>query len=232
MASINDNPERAKMLKRAIAESLACHEPPSFGLVSAKLPGDYDLLDEELSEAIGELKAAGGGELPTIETAPATPQVIRRRETAQIEPHKSSLVRSGDLPATSLSPENAPTPARTITRADSQRRVEAAHARLGASRVNVRVAQEQIARAKGTLAECIMSWQQSADPISPELRRQREARAMIETSNRTRAQKFNRVAITSRQFVQKRMQNGANRGAYSQQQAARVGFRIPGSKAR
>jgi hypothetical protein len=219
MSFTTGNAERDSLIKRAIAECLSCNEPPSFGNVHEKLEhlAGFDLGEDELTGMIEAMKTAGGGELP------------------EIEPHKSSVVRSGDVVDTALPPENGTkmgtAPARKITtREQSQRRVEAAHAALGEARVNVQVAQQHTADAKLKLAASILAWQIMADPESPELRQQREARAMIATSNQIRADRHNRVSVTAKQFVQKRMQNGRNRGAYSPQQAARVGYRVPGSQ--
>jgi predicted DNA binding CopG/RHH family protein len=213
------NAERDSHIKRGIVECLACHEAATFGNVHEKLSHlpDFDLGEDELIGMVEAMKAAGGGELPEIDQSP--------NSLKKIEPPRANATEQPSLDTAKT------TPRPKITREQSQKRVEAAHAKLGEARVNVRIAQETLARTKTKLAECIMSWQAAADPVSPELRRQREARAMIETSNQTRAQRHNRTAITAKQYVWNRQVNGGNsRGAYSRQQAARVGFRVPGSE--
>jgi hypothetical protein len=227
MASIHDNPERALMIKRAIVQTLA-HDKLApgvtnfgpgnapIGLVAQQLPADFDLLDEELGEALAELTRDGGGELPEIEPL-----------SKSLKNFASPRANGGARP--SLDTANA-TPGRKITREQSQQRVEAAHAALGDARVRVQICKQKLADSKAALAKAILVWQREADPMTPEQRRQREARNFLAATAAEREGRRSMTAHTAKQFVQKRMLNGPQRGAYSMAQAARVGFKMPGSK--
>ena len=89
------NIERDKMLRRAIGECVALREAPVIGLVIDKLPADFDLLAEELADALTEMKLAPESlkkieaprapepPPPHIETAHLTPEANIGREQAQ-----------------------------------------------------------------------------------------------------------------------------------------------------
>ncbi len=179
------NDERDKMLRRAIGECVALREAPVIGLVLDKLPADFDLLPEELDEALREMKLAAPAEPP--QTAPEPTPV----------------------------PEPTPAPAEAnISREQAQRLVEAAHVRLDTGRVAVRVAQEKLRETKGKLALAITAWQQQADPLSPAERQQRETRNFLASEQAKRAAR-GKPYPQAQAFVQKRMQNSGNhRGAF------------------
>lgn len=184
------NPERDKVLQRAIGECLMLHEVPVIGLVIEKLPADFDLLPEELADALAEMER-----VPAEPTPPDMPQ-----------------------------PE--PTPAEAqITREQAQHAMDAAHVRLDNARIAVRVAQENVRETKGALAKAITAWQTQADPLSPAERREREVRSHLASEQAKRAAR-RAPSSQATTFVQRQMKNGPQRGAFSMQQAARVGFRV------
>jgi len=77
------NDERDRMLHRAIGECVALHEEPVIGLVLEKLPVDFDLLPEELADALAEMKLAQPTPTPTPAPAPAPAEAHISREQAQ-----------------------------------------------------------------------------------------------------------------------------------------------------
>jgi hypothetical protein len=167
MTSIHDNPERAKAIIRAIQECAACREQPTFANVTEKLPhnqGPFDLLEEELIEALGEC----GPSIP----AEARPLV----DLPESEPLKNFDVPREAQAETADIPPADTTPDAEITRERAQQMVEAAHKRLGAARVAVRIAQQRHTDTKGRLAAVITAWQTASDSLTSEARQQREHR--------------------------------------------------------
>ena len=63
MTSIHDNPERGRLIIRAMRECVAVGDDPSMQNMADKLPPDFDLLSSEVSEALAEL-AGVSDELP------------------------------------------------------------------------------------------------------------------------------------------------------------------------
>jgi hypothetical protein len=217
MASIHDNEARADAIFAAIFDCLVAKEGPTYGNVAKRLPSDqgpFDLLDEELTEAIAELKSKGGGELPEVVSPEAQEKIEALRANATEPPHN-------DVADSTLRPE--------ISQAESLDRMQAAHNALGAARVAVKIGQQKVADTKAALASAVVAWQTASDPLTPDQRREREVRNHLAAMQAERASRRNATAITARQFVQKTMKNGPQRGAFSMQQAARVGFRMPGT---
>lgn len=79
------NDERDAMLRRAIGECIACQEPPVIGHVSEKLPADFDLEDDELANALREMKLVPKARQKTASPKPAP--------APQPEPQEAELTR-------------------------------------------------------------------------------------------------------------------------------------------
>lgn len=224
------NPERDAMVRRAIEFCERLHDPLTVENVSAagNLPTDFAL---ELSEIQGFTTPAGPEPVPVerpgkllIETLPTgapipqapaeTLEKIEAPHAAEAEPsHKDT---ADEAPEAKILEEHA----RSL--------LEAAHERLANARVNLRVVQEKINGRGGTkavLANAIESWQRASEPGTQAEREERHKRQFLadEQAKRVARQGASRSA---REFVQKRMVNGPARGAFSMQQAARVGFTV------
>ena len=194
------NEERDRMLRRAIGECVALREAPVIGLVLEKLPADFDLLPEELADALTEMKL--------VHPEP--------QQVAAPEP---------EPPA----PEPAPEPEDVeVSREQAQRLVEAAHTRLDTARIGVRVAQEALRKTQGKLADCITAWQAQVDPLSPAERREREMRNHLASEQAKRAAR-GAPHSRATAFVQKRMVNGPHRGAYPKQYQGRT-VKVPATQ--
>ncbi len=177
MTSIHDNPERAARLMRAIKETIACHENPlQIGFVSNKLPHDFDLSDDELAEALREMKLLGEATepaqvVPAVSTAPARVVPAAHTEPAQRQP-----------------------PEARITQTQARKAVEAAHKRLGEARVAVIIARNKHADTNAALALAITGWQRGEDPMTSEQRRMRMVREML-ASEQARKQALHDAGI-------------------------------------
>jgi len=194
------NLERDAMLKRAIGECAALGDALVIGNVSDKLPGDFfGMMDPE---ADAELAAA----LHEMGLAPADPLAL---PTPQPEPV-----------VTEVEPEAR------ISREQAQHAVDASRTRLDNARIAVKVAQENCHVARDKLAKATIAWQEQGEPLSNAERQQREVRNHLASEAANRAARGAPHSGAAR-FVQKHMRNGPNRGAFSMQQAARFGFKVP-----
>lgn len=208
------NDERDTMIRRAIGECLMLRQSPSLGLVIDKLPRDFDLLESELTDALADMRTAGGGELPEFESP------TESFHNNPVSPEPADTTPRADHP------HSAPD---KITREQSQARVDAAHVRHGEAVVAVRIAQQKVHNAQGVLAHAIEAWQRGTDPRTQAEREQANIRDHLRSEQEKRAAR-GKPASTATIFVQRQMRNGPNRGAFSMQQAARLGFRDPRSK--
>lgn len=224
MSYTSGNPERDAMLKRSLGEILACHEQPTLESVAATLPADFDLEQSEIDGMLETVKPqpvviphGPRGQKPMFTTTPAGDSL----------PEPTPVLSHAE-PATIVIDDGADIEhvKHSITEMGSRRQLDAANARHNAARERMADAQATLRHTRGDLASAVMGWQllaeNSTDGLSPEQRRQREVRWHIEAQNAERQARSSRRSATA--FVQKRMQNGPGRGAYSRTAAARAGF--------
>jgi hypothetical protein len=202
------NPERDKRLVRAIRECIACNEDPKqIGLVAEHLPKDFDLSDDELAEALHELKRTPAATL--------TPAVAAEPDAAPADSDHGQATSPQD---------STPVKEAKLTLPQARAAVERAHKRLGEARVAVQIARQKLVDTKGKLALAITAWQSNSEPGTPEERRMREVRAHLASEaarkqrlrdagvqpNRMRTDKFPAVNLETGQMGSK----GNSRGAY------------------
>jgi hypothetical protein len=211
------NLTRDEFIVRAIKECIACHEPPEqIGFVTDKLPRDFDLTDDELADALREIKL-GGESLESVGDAPAD-------DTEGLKPSSPQAVP--DAPV--------------IPHAQARAAVEKAHKRLGEARAAVITARNKLADTKGALALAITGWQTHSDPLTPEQRRQQEVRNHL-ASEQARKQRLADAGqattrMDTRKFPAQNMVTGAmghkgnTRGAYPREYQHRT-VKQPGAKA-
>ncbi len=194
-----------KCCERAIGECVALREAPVIGLVLDKLPADFDLLPEELADALAEMKLA--------------PESLKKIEAPRAPEPEQPHIDTADS-----------TPEANIGREQAQRLVEAAHVRLDTGRIAVRVAQEELRETKGKLALAITAWQQQADPLTPAQRQQRETRNFLASEQAKRAAR-GAPSPQAAAFVQKRMKNSGNhRGAFPRSYFGRTVAKLPSAQ--
>jgi hypothetical protein len=186
------NDERDNMLKRAIGECQMLREEPVIGLVIEKLPADFDLLPEELADALAEMKLA--------------------------QPEPQQVATPEPTPASAPTQE----PEVSIGREQSQRLVESAHTRLNTARINVRVATEALRETKGKLATAITGWQTSADPLTPAQRREREMRNHLAGEQAKRAARRAPSPQATAFVQKRMQNSGNRRGAFPRQYLGRT----------
>ena len=216
------NTERDKLLIDAIKRVKAVGKTPSLKLVARQLPDDFDLLEEELIDAMADLHA--------LDRVAPTDRITESVAEAPAD------VAEGDSETSPQAPRDAP----VISQAQARAAVEAAHKRLGAARIAVRLLQQKRIDTRARLAACIEAWRHDDDPLTPEQRQAREHRAYLASElarkqgladagqrpNRMLTDKF-RLDMQTGTGVYK----GGSRGAMSEGQRARYGFVVPGSPA-
>ena len=199
------NDERDKMLRRAIGECIALREEPVIGLVIEKLPADFDLLPEELADALAEMKLA--------------PESLKKIEAPRAPEPEPPHIDTADS-----------TPEAKISREQAQHLMEVAHVRLDNARIAVKIAQQDLGNTKGKLATAIIAWQQQADPLTPAERREREMRNHLASEQAKRAAR-GKPYPQAQAFVQKRMTNSGNhRGAFPRNYFGRSVAKAPGAQ--
>jgi hypothetical protein len=192
------NKTRDDMLKRAINECVALKEPLIIGYVRDKLPGDFFAkMDPEADAELMEALREMG-----LTDTPATPAA----NDTIIEPEAEPEFR--------------------LTREQAQSAMDSAAVRLDNARVNIRVQQGNCRTTRAVLARAITGWQEGAAPMSDSERVEREKRNHIAGEQMARAQR-RKAHGGAAAFAQKRMVNGPQRGAFSMQAAARLGFKMP-----
>jgi|SRR5579862_73276 len=204
------NPERDKILHRAINECIAVGEAPVYGNVRDKLtpyPG-FDLTDDDLIDALRDMKLDPAHQGPT----PVAREPVSRDTEAEPTANGSDSE-----------------PEAKITFEQAQHSLQLAQARLERGRVALTVANEAGKKTRATLAASIEAWQRQVDPLTPAERQQREIRSHLVGEAARRAANPRRGITRGAAFAAKRMVNGSSRGAFSLQQAARLGFKMPGS---
>jgi hypothetical protein len=117
-------------------------------------------------------------------------------------------------------------PEAKLTREQAQSAMDAAGVRLDNSRIAVKLAQENCRTTRAVLARSITAWQEGGSPMSNAERQEREKRNHLASEQAARARR-GEPSSKAAHFVQRQMRNGPNRGAFSPQQAARLGFKMP-----
>lgn len=190
------NPERDARIVLAIRECVALREnPQQIGFVSDKLPADFDLSDDELQDALRELKLSD----------PESLAALAGKSTSK-SPMPAAEV--GDVPADergvpTTSPQAVPDDAPIMSQAQARAMVEAAHKRLGEARVAVLTARNKLQDTKGALALAITGWQTHSDPMTPEQRRQQEVRNHLASEAARKQALANMGLATTRMTTQK-----------------------------
>jgi hypothetical protein len=175
------NLERDARLTRAIKECGACNEQSTLDNVRDKLPKDFDLLEEELADALAEIAE------PT--DLRALPPVHAPAPMIAENPDGHSL-RNTWAPGSvteKVSESEPATPDAKLTQGQARAAVEAAHKRLGMARVAVTVARQKLSDTKGKLAAAILAWQQGSDEGTPEQRRMQLVRDHLASEQAKRA---------------------------------------------
>jgi len=215
--------ERDRMLRRAIGEVLALHEPPNFGVVVDHLPADFDLDLDELNGMLADMRGdappetlekigsphANGAAPPSLDTADATPE-------GEIELH---------VPPTQ---ENVQRVLHDINEHEARRALDEANAALSAANEKKVAAEINLRNAKADFGSTLRQWQlfaeSASDGLSLEQRRQIEARNYLQATAEERARRRGPHGAATR-FVQRHMTHGPSRGAYDRTAAARTGYR-------
>lgn len=155
------NTERDAMLVKAIKQCALFHDEPTLENVREKLPKDFDLLEDEYTDAMQAQKT-----LETVAPSHRIPESVAEAPADDTE---------GDSAPSPQAPRDAP----VITMEQARHAVESAHKRLGAGRVRVKIAQQKLQDTKARLALCIEAWRHNEDPLTPEQRQAREHRAYL-----------------------------------------------------
>jgi hypothetical protein len=242
MSYSTGNLARDAFIVRAIEQVRSEPKPTPLGVgtVSRFLPAGFDLDADELSGILSTLPAAptndavtfddaddSGGNVPFDPASGMAVQPIRQRKIARV----SESLENIEAPRApeSEQPHNdaAKSPAKPITAEQMAQVMGAAQRRLENARINVRVCTGELQAKRAALAKAIASWQSGQPVVTWES----NARAHVQASQAARAARVAAggpsTSATARAFLQKRMQNGPNRGAFTQAQRARFGFRDP-----
>jgi len=214
--------ERDAMLRRAIGECVACHDEPNFGLVVEKLPADFDLDTDELQGMLADMRGA------------APPQTHMGLIEEFAESHPGGVKELPEPPESEIelhvppTPENVRRIVRDINEREARAQLDAANAALDKARDKMVSAQVNLRHKRENFNGAVLQWQMMAesatDGLSAEARRQIEVRNhLASTAAERAARRAPHGSATA--FVQRHMQNGPNRGAYSRTAAARAGYR-------
>lgn len=226
MTYTTGNPERDRILRRAIGEVLAVREQPTLETVADHLPNDqgpFALGADELAGMLADMRPQepAKSHKPVAPIGSATGKV-NDDVLARVKPvPPAKVVPVGTTPAKVVSTDTTQAepeaPEAKITREQSQHLMDLAHVRLDNARIAVKVKQQELSDSKRTLADAIMAWQEQADPLTPAQRREREMRQHLASEQAKRAARGG-VHPNAAAYVQKRMTNSGNhRGAFPRQ---------------
>lgn len=207
------------MLRRAIGECVACNEIPNFGVVVEHLPNDFALELDELRDMIADMYPAA--------SAPSQPEPAQVSRTDDSTGQPEDEITYEVDPALLTTAEGIERVKHGIAESEARRQLDEANARLNAARERLVNARVNLRRKRDDLASAAYAWQALADSatdgVPADLRRQIEVRNhLAATAKEREARKARNNSATA--FVQKNMQNGPSRGAYSRSAAARTGF--------
>lgn len=234
MACTTGSDDRDSYLKRAIAEAVACGEQTTLANIAEHLPADFDLDQAELDGMLADSLLIGPAARQDLKLAPppkslekiGLPDAAETEQThhdtagAAVEPDtEREYLVDPRIPAAVVAPK--------IREAEARRLLDEANQRLGVAREKLVNAQAILRSKRADLGTAIYQWQMlsesATDGLSPEARRQIEVRNHLASAAADRAARRGR-GNSATAFVQKRMQNGPSRGAYSRAGAARSGY--------
>jgi len=229
------NLARDAFIVRAIERVRSEPNPTPIGVatVARFLPDGFDLDADELSGILSTLgdvtfEDEHNGEVPfDPASGMAVQPPIRARKIARVT---ETIEESRPLQAPQ--PEQpgidaAKSPGKPITPEQMANVVNAAARRLEQARINVRLRRSELQAKRAALAKAIAVWQSG----QPRFTWEENARAHVQASQAARAARVAAggaaTSATARAYVMKRQLNGSNRGAFTQAQRARYGFRDP-----
>jgi len=243
------NLERDALIVRAIQEATACRDPITVESLTALLPPDFELDQDELDGMLSNMEPVtvvipeGHGK-PMMTTMPdgralVPPETLNKIEAPHAnetaEPHVAAAETTPqpDLPGGTytITDPNAARVIPKVKEAEARRALDAARARLSKARDNMVVAKGVLRERRNDLANAITAWQLLGDNIngandakSRSDRQQAEIRNHLASTAADRAARAGRKNNSATRFAQRMMVNGPSRGAYDRSAAARSGY--------
>jgi hypothetical protein len=243
--TITGNPIRSAMIKQTIRKVITEGNAPTIENVSAALPGDFGVLDDELAAGIQTINETEAPAQPAEVAATEAPDTLAATDETPKKPEPQPQPDDEEPTPFSTAPEG-PEEQPFADRAEALAHIENIDQLIATFRVSLNEAAARQRRARTQMANAITAWQTGGKPLTAlenqrefqrsavEQRRQRatgieQPRGNVANSYIDRAAKFAHGGDAN-DFVRSKFQHGGSkRGAMSLPAANAVHLRQSGA---